>query len=222
MNGKSHFAIGIGVSVAVAYIGIKNNDIALCATAVTAPLGAMLPDIDHNNSKLGRQRKQTTDTIKKITILGGFGAFTFSVISNFLSAGTFDVATLLLNGLLPTFIAYLPVIICIMLATSDGVKKRVKFFTKHRGIMHTVLPVVGLYIGAISSLYVFISSLLLGLAFGYTSHLFADCETKAGCPILWPLYKKNISILPVTTGTAAETLVMLLDLGGLACLAYFV
>ena len=58
--------------------------------------------------------------------------------------------------------------------------------------------------------------------FGYTSHLFADCETKAGCPILWPLYKKNISILPVTTGTAAETLVMLLDLGGLACLAYFV
>lgn len=222
MNGKSHFTLGCGVAVALVYVGMKNNDIALCATAVTAPLGAMLPDIDHNNSKLGRQRKQIVDTIKKVTLLGGLGIFAFSMFTNFMSAGTFNLTNLLFYGLLPSLMTYAPVIICIMLATSDGVKKRIKFFTKHRGIMHTMWPVIGLYVGAISSSNQFISSLLLGLAFGYTSHLFSDSETKMGCPVLWPLYQKNISIFKITTGTAAETLVLLLDLGGLACLAYIV
>lgn len=222
MNGRSHFTIGCGVAVALVYVGMKHNDIALCATAVTAPLGSMLPDIDHNNSKLGRQRKQTIDTIKKVTILAGLGTFAFSAFTNFMSSGTFNLQSLLFYGLLPSLITYAPVIVCIMLATSEGVKKRIKFFTKHRGIMHTSWPVIGLYIGSLASTNQFISSLLLGLAFGYTSHLFADCETDRGCPFLWPLCQKNISILGITTGTAAETLVMLLDLGGLACLAYFV
>lgn len=220
MNGSSHLTIGIGVAVAVTCVAVKNNDIMLCATAMAAPVGAMLPDIDHNNSKIGSQRKEIIDMIRKITVLAGLGAFGLTLFTNFVTTGTFDIQSFLWYGLLPSLVTWAPVIICIIIATSDGVKKRFKFFAKHRGIMHTLIPVIGLYVGAMASKNMVVSAMLINLGFGYTSHLFADMETVRGCPVLWPFSSENISLLKVTTGTFAEKLVLLLDLGGLACLAY--
>ena len=212
MTGKSHYAIGCALGVAVAYIGIKHEDISLVASALACPLGSMLPDIDHNNSKIGRQRKQIVDTVRKIATYGGLGLFGFTVFTNWVATGVFGVTELLFNGILPSVITYLPIIVCILLATSEGVKKRFKFFTKHRGIMHTLWPSIGMYFGSISTEFLLFKYLLFGLTMGYLSHLFADCETHAGCPILWPLYSNPIRIFNVTTGTKAETFMMVCDL----------
>ena len=90
------------------------------------------------------------------------------------------------------------------------------FFVKHRGITHTYIPyiimIVALFIPA-SILSLFFSGItnlinysllaiyiLLALAFlcGVTSHFLLDMITTEGVPILYPIYKKKISIAKFT------------------------
>jgi len=58
MTGKTHKFIGIVVGGAAAYYGVTAlHDPVHLFYLVAVPVGAMLPDIDHDNSKLGRSRK---------------------------------------------------------------------------------------------------------------------------------------------------------------------
>lgn len=212
MQGSSHKTIGVGVALACAYVGMETGNAALCAAAVTAPLGAMLPDIDHDRSKLGARRKEAVDSIKRITKVAGVGGFLLTTGMQIYTYG------FTLMALISTAVIWVPLIACILLATSDTIKKKIAFFSKHRGIMHTLWPVIGMMYGSYVIEVTFFQSLILGLSLGYLSHLLADCETVMGCPLFWPLIKGNIKG-KVRTGTAWEKIVMLIDLALIGAIA---
>lgn len=213
MNGVSHKTIGVGIAIACVYVGMKQNNAALCAAAVTAPLGAMLPDIDHDNSKIGKKRKEGMETIEKAGKVGIAGVILGTVGYQIYLTGAIATA------LFKVSLMWIPILLCLKIATSETIKSKLKFFTKHRGIMHTLWPVIGMLYGSYIIKIGFIQSLIMGLALGYLSHLLADCETIMGCPILWPIVKGNIRILKVRTGTAWEKIIMLLDLVAIGLIA---
>lgn len=220
MNGVSHFTIGCAACAACVYVGIAKGDPVLVASGMTMPVGAMLPDIDHHATKLGRQRIAVTSTIRNIAVIGSLGYVGVTGVTSYISAGLGAMTT----SLFGVFVSALPILICLMITTSESFKKKTKFFRKHRGIMHTLIPVAGLMLGAYMILNNFISSMLFGIGIGYLTHLVADCQTHDGCPILWPITEKcvRIPLFNVRTGTAGETIWMLLDIGGIACLASLV
>ena len=70
MRGTTHKAIGTVVGASIVVYAIKSEQPMLALGAVTAPFGAMLPDIDHDRSKLGAQRKVVMATINKLIVFG--------------------------------------------------------------------------------------------------------------------------------------------------------
>jgi hypothetical protein len=86
-------------------------------------------------------------------------------------------------------------------------KEKSTFLRRHRGIMHTMVVPVLLWLMIVSINIDICTGLLIGLLLGYLSHLFADTLTLMGAPLAYPLSKKLISIGTIRTGTAMEYIV---------------
>ena len=109
--------------------------------------------------------------------------------------------------------------------TQSYLGKRAKIISKpmnsllgHRGAFHSpflhflilsLLFIVG-QMSLSDGLFVLHKYLLSGLAIGIFSHLFLDSLTKAGIPILYPVSKKKVSFMPLTTGGKGEFVVRIL------------
>ncbi len=82
------------------------------------------------------------------------------------------------------------------------------FWLSHRGITHTLLA---LAVVELSAFYFLPYALALAVALGYLSHLVADMVTRNGLPILWPLYRRHLHLLPrplrISTGGIIETMI---------------
>jgi membrane-bound metal-dependent hydrolase YbcI (DUF457 family) len=96
----------------------------------------------------------------------------------------------------------------------------VKSVLGHRGAMHSLALAVGVAAGAtMGVLALGAVPPLVGpvLGVGYVTHLATDAMTKTGVPLLWPLTKERIRILPTwmaaSTGGALDWFV------GFACTA---
>lgn len=174
--------MGVAASAGIlAYMVLAQAPPELTLSLLTIPAGSMLPDIDHDRSKLGRNRKKVSDGIKFITgaVVIGFVAFSYmsgGPSNAILNAGYVGFMALLIN----------------IIENNKHVKKQLGFITKHRGIMHTLIPPIFL-IGTImwtSNLYY--QYLIFGLSIGYVVHLLGDMATEMGAPILWPLTKANV------------------------------
>lgn len=197
MRGTTHKAIGTVVGVSIVVYAIKSEQPMLALGAVTAPFGAMLPDIDHDRSKLGAQRKVVMATINKLIGI----AFVAVILLALVVGLVYGTATLLLFK--ETLIT-VPICGVCLIANSDKMRRKYKFLHKHRGIMHTLLIPALLVIGVYTVDIDWLSSLLLGLALGYLSHLYADCLTVSGCPIAWPISEECFRLTRITTGTFWE------------------
>ena len=77
-----------------------------------------------------------------------------------------------------------------------------RFFTKHRGMIHSLT--FGLFISVIIAL--FLPILAFGFFTGYSMHLVADCFTKNGIRPFWPLKFKAKG--PITTGSMIERIIL--------------
>lgn len=217
MTGKSHYAIGCATALAVAAVGLSRNNVMLVATALTTPFGSMLPDIDHPNSKLGKKRVEAAKKSKKaiVGVVAGYGAVT--TIYGLVTAGTVGAVTSIAS--LAMYVV--PALFVLRTLNSKKVKDKTEFFRKHRGILHTALAALSIAAGAKLSPILILETLLFGISIGYLTHLFADMQTERGCPLLYPITKKNIRFpLYCKTGTRGETLMVALDIGGILCLAY--
>lgn len=209
MMGKTHKAIGLATGVAVTLYGIKNFGEPLFALAsLTASLGAILPDIDHNSSNLGKKRKKvvsfTSAMIKVASIVSVFAIGLICVLNEDYKSLSILLLSVLLAALFIVF----------MSMSKTGAKLK-KFSTKHRGIMHTLLVPALLTIPLFFVKEYYITAPIVGLIGGYVSHLAADMFTLSGVPILFPLTMRNISLLPVKTGTVWEYVVALLLSAGI-------
>ena len=83
-----------------------------------------------------------------------------------------------------------------------------QFFTKHRGLLHSLI------VGLLLSLIIASISQWAGFGFfvGYISHLFLDCLTKSGVKLFWPLPWKVKGF--VKSGSIVEQVIFVLLLLG--------
>lgn len=74
----------------------------------------------------------------------------------------------------------------------------------HRGITHTLLAPVLLFLGLcfvrgflVDYKYIttVLASLLFGFEVGWIMHIFADLFNGKGCPLLWPISRSKISVM---------------------------
>lgn len=182
MHGYQHKRMGFAASVGIlSFVALSRQDLNLIIMALTIPFGSLLPDIDHDKTKLGRKRKKVVNIIKFLVTLA---LITFMVTS-YLSGGLLLSIT---NGL---FIGGLIIAINIV-ERNKHIKKMLGFFTMHRGIMHTLIVpafLVGTTLWTNNFIY---CNLIYGLSLGYLIHIIGDMATYEGAPICWPLKKLNV------------------------------
>ena len=190
MTGAQHKVVGVGWGLAGAYIAVAGHgDPTGALIAATSVIGCMLPDIDHDMTKIGRKRKVVTTlttTVVNAIVFGGIVVGLIAalfVFKGFIDFGVSPVRLLLaVAGL--GIVAVLKKVI--------GNSKTFKWATKHRGLMHTLFVPLLMGLALTASDYPVYHYGVLGLLIGYLSHLFADMETVEGCPVLFPITKKHI------------------------------
>ena len=185
MKGSTHSLIGVAVGAGIAAYGIWQGDNAFLLALVTAPAAAMLPDIDHNGTKLGRFRKVFMRVLVPVlcllAVVGGVW-----LVHEHLLGNTLALAFLALGALFT-------VLLLLHIRQTKRFKKFVWFLSVHRGFTHTfVIPTVAL----VATLFIderYISILLYGFFAGYMSHILSDCFTVQGCPIFYPVTRERVS-----------------------------
>lgn len=189
MHGSQHKRMGIAAGAGVlAYTMLAKAPPELSLVMVTAPIGALLPDIDHDRSKMGKTRKTIFSTIKVISVISVVG---FMILS-FISSG-------ILNALLNAVYIGVLMLLINLIERNKHIKKQLGFITKHRGIMHTLVPtmfILGMTFWTNSTYFAY---LINGLSLGTVVHLLGDMCTVEGAPILWPFTKVNIRYLKLNT-----------------------
>lgn len=190
MTGAQHKVVGTGFGIAGAYIAVVGHGDPTGALIVaTSIVGSMLPDIDHDMTKIGRKRKVVTNittTAANILVFGGIIVGLVAALLVFKGFVDFGVS--------PTRLLTAVAGLCIVAVLKKviGNSKTFKWATKHRGLMHTLVVPLLLWLAMGASDYPVYHYGMMGLLIGYLSHLFADMETVEGCPILFPLTKNNI------------------------------
>ena len=198
MTGKTHKFIGLVAGGAAAYYGIKVlGDTAHMFYIIAAPVGAMIADIDHDSSKLGRSRKNIMTAVSTL-----FASLAIVAVSFFL------VDAYTKNNVIPAVLTVLMVILPFLVVSAfskmEFVQNNLKFMVKHRGLMHTLIIPAFMFAATFFIKEPTFRILVVGLTIGYATHLLADMLTSRGCPIFFPLSKKNFNILKIKSGSAGE------------------
>ncbi|MCL2526778.1 MAG: metal-dependent hydrolase [Defluviitaleaceae bacterium] len=194
MTGKTHKVIGIATGIAFSIYGLRHGNPAAILGMVSAPMAAMLPDIDHGSSRIGKTRKIAANLVVALAIVA-------LVVSAWSYSWYIESYRTLVLTLL---IVAAPITALFWLSQTKWGRSTIGFVTKHRGIMHTLLLPIFMFfaVGFINEIYFRI--LVLGALVGYLSHILADCLTAKGCPVLFPITRRNFSLLKITTGSVQE------------------
>lgn len=206
MMGSTHKMIGVFVGIVLAVCGILDKEYTMFVMPFVVPVGAMLPDIDHNNTRIGRRRKEVMGSLKKflpIALIGFVLVIVYSIRQGIEISQLFPVICIVIGFLL-----------LLLIGRSEWGRRKFRFFMKHRGIMHTLfVPALLIFATAALEVDVTVRQILLGIAIGYLTHLIADCLTEEGCPILWPLTTKCIGIPLAVTNRKSEKVIAVLLCG---------
>jgi membrane-bound metal-dependent hydrolase YbcI (DUF457 family) len=206
MTGKTHKFIGLVAGGAAAYYGMfVLKDTSHLFYVIAMPVGAMIADIDHDHAKLGKARKNIMAAISTL-----FASLAIVAVSFFLVNAYIEGRDALLSAILTVLMILLPFLALSALSKMEFVQNNLKFVVKHRGLMHTLI-IPGFMFAATFFIkeppgidYSLFKIVVIGLTIGYTTHLLADMLTTRGCPIFFPLSKKNFNILNIKTGGAGE------------------
>lgn len=189
MNGTQHKIVGVGFGLAGAYAVVAGKgDTNGALIAATSIIGCMLPDMDHDRTKLGRKRKLLTGLATNVANAVVFGGIVIGLVGGFLvfkGFVDFGVNPIML------FAAAIGFGIVAAIKKIIGDSAIFKWATKHRGLMHTLVVPALLWFAMMASEYPIYHYAIEGLFVGYISHLFADMLTVEGCPILFPLTRSN-------------------------------
>jgi len=213
MTGKSHKFIGLAAGGAAAYYGVTHNpgEALYLLYIIAAPAGAMIADVDHDGSKLGRSRKTLVAAVTALFASLAIVSAAFFLVDGYTSGKFISaVCTLLLVAL--------PFLVLSALSKIAFIKDNLKFMVKHRGLMHTlILPAflfASTYFIGEPTFKIFIT----GITVGYLTHLLSDMLTVRGCPVLFPFTKKYIRFMKIKTGTFPEYIAAAVLAAGAAAL----
>lgn len=192
MSGEQHKIVGIGMGIAGSYFALTHGaEFAATGIAVGSALGCWLPDMDHDRTKLGRKRKVVTEGLNKLMQFGLMAVIVLGMVLVFLLG----------RGLVESPISPQALLLAVGGAIGLLVFKKIiensseyKWATKHRGLMHTLLPLIPIWLLTQVSDFPLWDWFAIGLLVGYISHLIADCTTTEGCPIFYPLAKFNFRV----------------------------
>lgn len=197
MNGKNHALAGTGAGIATAISFAKAGSIEGVLFSIPCSiLGAKLPDIDSKSTKQGKI----------------FSAFRMVIIPVSMLFSALYLYLVLYHDMKFMF-SFLVVPILLVWALRDG-----RWFWGHRHGTHTLFfPGVFLVISVLlRKEYSIISQCVTSIFWGYMSHLFADMLTVAGAPVLYPIYKGNISLTKVKSKEENKCRVMAVGI----CIVY--
>lgn len=179
MNGSQHKRMGIAAGIGVlTYSILVGSPIAMALCSVAIPAGAMLPDIDHSGTKIGKLRKNITDIIKVCLGIGLLGILVLS----YMSGGIMNLLQNLFYFCAMAFLIWL-------VERNSFIRDQLGFITKHRGIMHTLAPPVYIIGSTFWTGSIYYDYIAFGIGIGYVIHLLGDMATYEGVPLLWPLSK---------------------------------
>lgn len=206
MTGKTHLAGGFAAGAALSWAGgqfaIVGELLPLSVTiaGVTLPalapgiavsmVAALLPDIDEPQSLIAN----SPTAIKRELGKGRKGL---------------DRRTRQSAGIVLTVAQWITTGLAMLVRVLAG---------GHRGATHMLLITAALGAGAyFLGAAIGFPSLWLWFTAGYLSHLLLDMMTPSGLELLWPLWRRNLRLLPrpiaITTGTAGDTVVRVLLAG---------
>lgn len=217
MTGKTHM---ICSTAAVAVFALGHSEgVVINGTLVypwlsvaSAAVGAYLPDIDIQQSRLGQQFKLLSKNIKHrgITHTLLVPVCLLACMDGMHSKAACIVVSLIVGVLTG------------MLFDAKGsckrgglVKKTITFIKNKKGLTITVVMLVLTYLFPSTG-----ASLIFGLFAGWSLHIFEDMFNKKGCPILWPVVKGHIHIATVKTRHWSEFVFLFLWLGGCSIWAF--
>jgi len=199
MTGKSHKAIGTAVGIAITIYGLRNGINAAPLALVSAPIASLLPDVDHASSKYGQKRRQVAKisiAVAGLALIAAAWYYSAYIVANYTTLLTMALGVVA------------PVAVLVLIGQTRWAKNLIGFASKHRGITHTlVIPACLIFVMQFVHEPYF-RIMLYGLIAGYLSHIVADCLTKKGCPILFPVTTKTINLTNIATGSNGEKICM--------------
>lgn len=187
MRGRAHLAIGVlsGATIlgGLALVGVPLHLTDVEAGAVVAGLGALLPDLDHLNSKASK-----SIPTRLLVEAGTFAAMIVGLWFLLTSLGGTASGAAFLSGVAPMLriLGRLAILGVVLLVLSVLIRS----FTGHRGATHslvaagagTLVAFVGCALLSVPPWY----ALLVG--WGWLTHLAADATTHDGVPqLMWLL-----------------------------------
>ena len=175
MNGKNHAIAGVGAGIALAILCAKVGDVEGVVMAIpSAVVGAKLPDVDHVKTKQG----------KVFSAIRGLAPFIA------VASCLFYIYMVMYHGM-----RFNPIVILIPVAVAWFLRDGTWFWGHRHGTHTLIFPLMfaAMYL-CFRDTYPAIAICLAGLNFGYLSHLATDTMTHDGCPLLYPITKKTISL----------------------------
>lgn len=212
MNGTTHKCGGVALATltVVALGGFKSISIEQGVMLVTgASFGALLPDIDHKGSEVGKKLKPISKFVANHTEHRGFTHTSVAaLIVAILSLGgiyilknfyTKDLTSRVAIGIISGFLIW------IALDTAlNSMRPKFVHNKKIKKLLDLEYPslVVLIALCTIFSTMIYnsLDIFALGVTVGYISHLLLDMLNPTGVPILYPYSKHRISVANIKTG----------------------
>ena len=192
MNRQQHTTVGIGMGVGSSLVAFAaTRDVFSLVSFAGDIFGCTLPDWDHHGTKEGRVVRKTIKMTENVLTTV---AVTFSVLAFFLIIKAPDIIAQYNINIEQAGLYACACIIFLLMKKVLSSNKFVRWAAKHRGIMHTLIVPILLIVGIYFLKVPVIGYFLYGTTTGYCSHLTADCFTREGCPLLFPLTTKNIRV----------------------------
>lgn len=191
-------------------LGVDASGVTVIAGVIAATGGAMLPDLDHPHATVAQSAGPASRAIATgvSLISGGHRNGTHSVLGIVVFTGIGALFNIVGGLWLGLWLAFL-----FAVATTALRLKMVR-----PTVLHTAVCLAGgAALVTTSALEAFpIGVLPAAVGVGVVAHLAGDILTREGCPLLWPLSRRRVSLMHFTTDGLIERLVIGPGLGVIA------
>lgn len=219
MTGKTHM---ICSTAAVAVYAVAHKEgITICGADMIpmlfiapAAVGAYLPDMDIQQSRLGQRFKLLSKNMKHRGITHTLVVpLVLAVAAVGMQSRAASIAVSVVVGVLMMMLFDKRV----NSRKTNIAAKALDIFRSKIGVFATIAMVaLSYFVPSVGS------SILFGLFLGWVLHIFEDMFNSKGCPVFWPLMKGHVHFASFKTRHWSEYIFMFLWLGGCVVWAFLV
>ena len=222
MNYTAHKigGLSLGAAVALSMFGnpVGNSLVQLQEGIVigASMIGAMLPDIDHPNSKISKKARITSRVVN--TVAGHRGLLHAPLFVVLLWILFRIVKTTMINSSVVSSVISLIISMAVPFA---GI---IIALMKRGRISVTATMLIGMvfyWISQVYSMEMLYQCFTTGIITGYISHLAMDSMTRTGIPLLYPITNRKYHVLSLKTGRDDLLAALIFLVGSLSFCVFF-